>query len=1326
MISWKNVVVPSTLMRFMKPTLRLFLFCILLITKPGISANHERILHFTEIDGLPRNITNCLTQDQYGYIWIGTNNGIARFDGKDFKSYNELSGLGVIHLLYDSNHTLWVGTNNGLFRYNPTTNFFELIADGYVSKLVEDNGAIYFLMMSNIFQANKPDPVLVLQGNDISDFCFTSKGLWVSKSNDGILFFEREDNFKNITTSYFNGLPIAQLGKVDDTLLAGSFDGKLYSISQDGLSNEIAIDNHYFYKAFRKIKDEIWIATDGNGILILDQHFKLLRKLDRNVNQSSINSNSIYDILLGKNDEIWIATFGAGLNCILPDNQLFQNLIPEKGNENSLVANEGVSVFVKEDYVYFGTNYGLSKWNSTNNQFSNILSNQLQNELNGTKVTAINVDAQNNIWVGTYDGLMGKYTPDLKLLKTYHPSSSQLNEMQRITGIREVSKDNLIILTQFHTQILLNFEKATEKVDVFELYRKGSNLTYCLLNSLRQNKDGELIAVISDLGLFHVNWKDNVLENKLANLNSQLKCIISDFYQDKKGNYWITSSTDGLIFASQDGKQLKKWTENEGLPSNMLIRIESTDDRFLWISTISGICRFDTQTNEIFNYNHRDGLPANEFQERASANLGNNKIIFGSLAGFTIIDPSKINTDTKPTEVVISDISFQNQSIRTPNGEQFLKKPLEETEEITLPFDKNSFSIHYFTKNKSFSKFHNYEYRLVGLTEDWTYQGEINFTTYTNLSPGKYIFEIKSADKSQPGTTTSMIINIRSPWYFSWYAYLIYIILFFVILYLSIYAFLNWFELQKEKEISEIKIQKEQELTEKKLAFFTNISHDLKTPLTLIDAPVNDLLQNEELSPEQTNKLLIIKRNSKRLYKLISDLLDFRQITQKQYALLVKETSITGIVNDAYLAFKEECNKKRVQLNFNIETDLTGFIDASKLEKILWNLLSNAQKFTNAVGEITIGANEEIKEGIRYLKLDVSDTGIGISELDKDKIFDRFYKVQNPRNVNAGGTGIGLAIVKELVEIHRGKIQLFSEEGAGTTFTITVPIDKKAYQSSEIDNSNTIQQQTYNDDFESLQSKNQKPQQYNLPCVLIVEDNVELREYLASHFEKNYKVYTAEDGSVGLNLAREINPNLIITDVQMPNMNGYEFCKELRTNFDTSHIPAIMLTANNTIEQQLEGLSTGADIYLTKPFDIRLLDAQVYSLLENRRKLRTRFHGIETRENLEKNLPPKDVDFVMELKSFIEQNIMNNELGVEMLAEHFSISLAQLHRKIKSLTDSTPNNLIKSIRLKIAYKLISEKGMRVSEAAYQTGFSDPNYFTTCFKKEFGENPSQIS
>jgi signal transduction histidine kinase/DNA-binding response OmpR family regulator/ligand-binding sensor domain-containing protein len=1294
----------------------------------ALASESGQFIYFTDIDGLPRNVTTCLEQDKYGYLWVGTSNGIARYDGNTFSSFDQMKEKIINSLYVDTKNNLWVGTNKGLYAYNRITNFFELKADGYIYNIQEDQYEIYFIANTRILKITEKGLTQPISDVDADHFCVTGEGIWYSRRNEGVRLKSRRSGFREIQEQQLMGKTVWAVREIEGNLFIGCNNGELFVRSAaKGKIRNIPVENHYGYVEIAKVRDEIWMATDGNGIVVLDAGLNYSRRITHDPNRNgSISSNSIYDILPGHNGEIWIASYGAGLTCILPDNSLFRNIISEKGNSNSLIANEGIGVHIKDSVFYFGTNYGMSVWNQRDDLYTNLSMDKLRKELHGVKALGITTDKKNNIWIGTYDGLLGKYDREFKLIKTYHPCGNDPNEMQQITHLNNFNESNLLIGTIYNDRCFLNFDMEKETVSPFELFYKGSKITVYQFSSFREKRQGELVALISGEGLFSVNMKDNVLENKWPEMNKKLKYYwLIDFYQDKEGFYWLTSGEKGLIRISADGTVFNNWTTKDGFPTNTLHRIESVDDKFLWISTISGLCRFDMTSGKVLNFNHLDGLPANEFLERVSAKTGDGRIVFGSIAGFTIVDPAKVIKDTSRTEIILSDITFQNKSIRSPKGTQLLSLPLEETKEITLPFDKNSFSVYFFLKGKSFLKKNNYSYRLVGLEDNWINLWGTNHTTYTNLSPGTYTFEIKSA--KEDNYPTRLIIHIQSPWYLTWYAYVGYFSLAFTVIGLMLYAYLNRMQLKKEKEISEYKIHKEQELTEKKLSFFTNISHDLKTPLTLIDAPVNDLLQSENMDQQQMNKLMVIRRNSRRLYNLITDLLDFRKITEKQYGLEVKELRISKMIEDVCLAFKEECKNKSIDFEWFVVDDLTGFVDGKKIEKILWNLLSNAVKFTPDERSIFLSAEEKIINGKKNLRLVVKDEGIGISENDKEKIFNRFFQAGNSKAIAKKGTGIGLSIVKELVEIHHGEIAVESKLNIGTTFTIIIPSGKESYSREELTLfENPSRQMEISESMGSELHVPQVPkQQYNLPKMLVVEDHSELREYLLEHFRKNYTVYEADNGLDGLSSAKEINPDIILTDVQMPTMNGYEFCKEIRLHFETSHIPIVMLTANSATEQQIEGLNTGADAYLTKPFDIKLLDTVVNSTLENRRKLRLKFLGIAPTDNLEKTLPKKEIDFIFELKKFIEENISNQNLNVELLSEHFAVSRTPLYQKIKALTGSTPNNLIKSIRLKKAYELLSKQGGRVSEVAYLTGFSDPNYFATCFKKEFGENPSQI-
>lgn len=1313
---------------FILPFCLIALFCIAIARQPAFSIERDKYLYFNDIDGLPRNIVTSIEQDKYGYTWIGTGNGISRFNGNEFKNYDQLKGQLIRSLLINKDG-LWVASDEGLYYYNRTSDHFEIKFEGYVNAIGTYLGEIYFAYSNKIMKLNLPENMVIIQDKYISEFCITNEGFWFDNDGDGVNFVSHS-NRNVIKTTLLHKKAISIIREIEGNLFFGCTNGELFVLKPDGTELQVAIENHHACKEVIKVNNEIWLATDGNGILILDENLNYKRSLNRGYHQNlKFKSNSIYDVYLGHDNEVWIATYGAGLISLMEDTSPFKNIIPEPGNRNSLVAKEGVSAFKKENKIYLGTNYGLSVLDENTGDFTNLSLKRLKQEMEGSKVLAINTDQQNNFWLGTYDGLLGKYTPDLKFIRSYHPCGDNATDMQRIIFIHKCIKNNLLIVTHYRDKSLLNFDLETEKFTPLSLFVNGTNQKNLFITSLRENRDGETMALLRTKGLYTVNLEKNILENNLPEVNNRITFRLSDYYKDTKGYYWLATQKEGLVRMSEDGKEFDKWTTEQGLPTNSLLRIESTDDKYLWISTISGLCRFEMETGSMLIFNHEHGLPADEFIARASTLTNDGRLIFGSVAGFTIVDPKKVQPDTSDTKVIISDIMFQNQSIKHITDKPILTSPIEETTEIHLPFKRNSFTIHFFSKDKGLPKYNNYAYRLVGLEENWIYLGETKHTTYTNLSPGKYTFEVKSTNKSNVwnNTPTQLVIQINPPWYLSWYAILFYAVFIVLTILGAMYFYAYRVRLKKEVEISEFKFKTEHELTEKKLAFFTNVSHDFKTPLTLINAPLGDLIHDKNLNDEQRNKLQIIYKNSSRLHRLISDLLDFRKLTQRQLPLKVRKTDGKKLIENTCAAFHDEFRTKEINFVSNINVSDDIFVDSRKIEKILWNLLSNAIKFNTKDGEIYLNAKLVNINKKQHLQILVKDTGIGIAEENQKRIFNRFYQVHDGKKNAKKGAGIGLSIVKDMVEIHHGNIEFTSDLGMGTTFIVTIPSKEEYYSGQEIDKSTKEEEVPFSkEQFIKLSEEEiEKQTRYNLPKILLAEDNTELLNYLANHFEKNFKVYKASDGEKGLQIAKEKNPDIIITDILMPKMNGYEFCRKIKQHFETSHIPVIMLTANSTMEQQIEGLEMGADAYIPKPFNIKILDATILSVLETRKKIRERIMGVTEDEGNDSKLSPKDIKFIEELKLCIETNIGNYKLNVELLSEHFAISKTHLNRKIKSLTGRTPNNLIKSLRLKMAYELIHTKGLRVSEAAFETGFSDPNYFTTCFKKEFGKNPSQI-
>ncbi|MGC9375582.1 MAG: hybrid sensor histidine kinase/response regulator transcription factor, partial [Bacteroidales bacterium] len=1292
---------------------------ILIPSQLAFTIERDKCIHFSDVDGLPRNIITCIEQDKYGYTWVGTRNGVSRFDGFEFKNYEQLRGQVINHLLIDNNSNLWVASRQGLFFFNRIKDDFELKFSGSVNNLFKYSGEVYFSDNFNIMKIAPKGISEVIEESDIRSFCKTSEGFWIGAGSSGVIF---KSTNNNQTKTILKEKSVHVVREINRSIFIGCNDGELFVYNFDQGLKKISIKNHHTIKEIIEIDNEIWLATDGNGIIILDKQLNYNRSINRsNDKKTKLISNSIYDIYLGSDNEVWIGTYGAGLFCLKDDNSPFRNIIPEPGNRNSLLAREGVSALKINSKILFGTNYGLSVLNENTGNFTHLRMNRLMTDLRGAKVTAINTDHDNSFWIGTYDGLLGKYTSDLEHIKTYQPCGEKATDMQRIIFIHKCRTNNLLIATHYRNRELVNFNLDNETFTPFSLSTHEIN-PYFQIKSLRENREGEVLALLINRGIYSVNQEKNTLDNNFPEINKRITFPLNDFYEDTKGYYWLATQSQGLVRMSKNGRDFDKWTTEQGLPTNTLLRIETSDDKYLWISTIDGLLRFEMETGNTLVFNHQHGLPGNEFIARSSVKTDDGRLIFGGGAGFTFINPESVQPDNSESEVIISDITFHNQSIKEIDNKPLLKAPIEETKELCFPFKRNSFTIHFFSKDKDLPKYNNYKYRLVGLEDNWIYLGETKHTTYTNLSPGKYIFEVKNTNKSNvwSSNTKQLFIQISPPWYLSWYAIVGYILFLVGLISGAMYFYAYRIKLKKEIEISEIKIKAEHDLTEKKLSFFTNISHDLKTPLTLIDAPVNELLRSDIISETQKEKLLIIRRNSQRLYKLITDLLDFRKLSNNQLPLKVSETNIEIIIENIYQAFREEFKNKSIEFERSSTVNENVYVDSKKIEKILWNLISNALKFTETDGEVFLSAEEEHIDNKVYLKLIVKDSGIGIPKQEQDKIFNRFYQYKKNEGPTTKGTGIGLSIVKDLVELHHGNITLGSMEGVGTTFVITIPAERKFFTENEIEPEKSEKNILPRQDIfkkDLSEATNNKSKGYNLPKMLLVEDNKELREYLVGYFVKNFRVYSAEDGQEGLKLAKEKTPDIIITDILMPNMNGYEFCKAIRNNFDISHIPLVILTCNSDNEQQIEGLSTGADAYITKPFSIDLLDASVNSILENRKKLRNRFLGVGQIDQIKNKLTHRDSEFIDVLKSFIDDNLSNHQLNIETLAEHFAISRTQLNRKIKSLTGQTPNNLIKSIRLKKAYELIKNEGLRVSEASYKVGFTDPNYFTICFSKE---------
>jgi signal transduction histidine kinase/CheY-like chemotaxis protein len=822
------------------------------------------------------------------------------------------------------------------------------------------------------------------------------------------------------------------------------------------------------------------------------------------------------------------------------------------------------------------------------------------------------------------------------------------------------------------------------------------------------------------------------------NPNSLSNNLVSTIYQDKNRVLWIGTEGGGI--------NKLHYQEIDGLSNNIVYGILEDNHHNLWISTRNGLSKFNpvdvddkgTAFPSAFkNYYVHDGFQDNEFRTNSYFKNRKGEMFFGGINGFNAFYPDSLKENLTIPDVAITGFKVFNENYK-------LDTSITEINQIVLSYNENFFYLDFAVLDYIAPENNNYAYKLDGLDNDWNYVDNRNFAHYTNLAPGNYAFHVKASNSdgvwNEEGTSIRIIIT--PPWWKTWWAYSLYgVALLFTLYGLRRYE-MNRISYKNQGKLDKA-VLKEKEETEKiKSRFFANISHEFRTPLTLIFGPANDVLEKTK-EPDTKQSVGTIKRNANRLYGLVNQLLDLSKLEAGKMALETSEQNIIPLLKGLFQSFTSLAERKKITLKFNaIEENLIVYIDKDKVEKIVNNLLSNAFKFTPEGGKIVVSVNTTNantsplnKAGTQggSVEISISDTGRGIPKERIDNIFDRFYQVDGSHTRESEGTGIGLALTKELVELHKGKIQVESEEGEGSTFTIMLPLGKDHLKPEEIVDKE-IQEETEVNKEETEQipetEKSKEKADIDLlletgkPLLLIVEDNSDVRNYIISHLEEDYLVEEAVNGEDGFTKSIEQIPDLIVSDVMMPKMDGFQFCAKIKTDERTSHIPIILLTAKASGESKIEGLETGADDYIMKPFDAKELKVRIKNLIDQRKKLREHFleEGIFNLDN--NNITSVDKKFLEKAVKIINEHLSDSLFGVESFASELAIGRTSLHKKVVALVGEPPGELIKRIRLSKAGILLKNKTGNISEIALEVGFNNPAYFSECFKKQFGVTPSQ--
>ena len=813
--------------------------------------------------------------------------------------------------------------------------------------------------------------------------------------------------------------------------------------------------------------------------------------------------------------------------------------------------------------------------------------------------------------------------------------------------------------------------------------------------------------------------------------------------EDHAGNIWA-GTTDGLYCFNKKTDELTCFTVADGLPNNVICGICEDEEHNMWISTYMGICKYDAKTGRYINYYAGDGLQGNEFTHGAFYKDEAGKVYFGGINGITYFQPSSIESVLKDAKVWITDFSIFNQPVRknTRSGRHtVIYTSVPDANMFQLAHYDNTFSIVFSTLQYNNPEQISYQYKIEELSNQWlSTEPGVNRVTYNNLLPGKYTFHVRALSHGNLSEIRTVKILITPPWYEMWWAYCIYAFLFGLLVLGIVNYILS--RMRHRREI--MKREHAEQLNEAKLQFFINISHEIRTPMTLIINPLEKLLA-EKKGGEVQKTYLMIYRNAQRILRLINQLMDIRKLDKGQMFMKFRETDMVGFIDDVMLTFDYMARKKKIHFSFeHVMPQLKVWVDMNNFDKILMNIFSNAFKYTPEQGEITVtlstGRDSTRRDPLKeYFEITVTDNGIGLDREKIERIFERFYQIDNDVTKSNFGTGIGLHLSRSLVELHHGIILAENREDApGSRFIIRIPLGSAHLRTDELEDVEAVitphtvwvkpEKTDLEGAFEEEEDEESKKagKSKNRMRILIVEDEEEILSYLKEELEGDYRIMTRKNGREAYDTILADTPDLVISDIMMPEMDGLSLCRKIKQNTNVNHVPVILLTAKSKPEDTMEGMATGADAYMVKPFNTELLKSTIANLIANRKLLKSKFSGAQQQEDKVQKLSMKSADEILmsKIMKVINENLSNPDLNVEMLAANVGLSRVHVHRKLKELTNLSARDFIKNIRLQQAAALLKEKKLTVSEVAYATGYTNLSHFSSSFKEVHGMSPKE--
>ncbi len=1308
--------------------------------------------NLSKIDGLSNNYVSDIVQDRQGFIWIATEAGLNRFDGQKFTVFNTLNSNlhnnAINTLLYDeAENQLWIGTRANLSILNCSTLEFENYKEFDSIPLI------------NIVHLSHG----------------TEGRIWITNRERGVICYNKKDKQATLYSNLsIEGLPSSNICSYEDGNSNLYIGHNQYGLSVVNLST-CTIENFYHDPQNPKSlpgnkvqtikydsKGNIWIGTNRGLALFNPRKGEFITFRHKQGDPSSLIGNNICGIKEINNGSLWILADIEGisildlydLNYAHPESVKFSNLTPADdlysitpGNIRSLLQDSFGNIWIGN------SRNGLDFIAHTPPAFHTLPYTCFQGkEFRNKSVWGIYVDSKQQIWVGGEDEIalfqnnQLKQTFDIKTYKGNHPAPIYSIKEDVHGNILFGTKEAGLIRYNAQTQKLEYIDSSPDNLEIttfFEdrngeiwfgsqygvyTYANGKVEQQSIINNqlntrsvygIYRDKQDKLWVGVFGGGVFIFDSKDKLI-TQLHLGNGFISDAISCLGGDSQGGLWIASRNAGIAYIPDTNSPEKfvHYGIAQGMNDLYVRAIQEDQSGNLWFSTNNGISVLNRERQTVFNYDYHDGIPIGIFADGSASTAPDGTIYFGSLNGVCYFNPESVTREQKIAPIQIVECEVFN--TRVANSEEDFIVPFMKGN-IDLKYYQNSFRISFSVPDYTQNQQVEYSYMIEGLQDIWLNTAGESQVTFRNIPPGKYTFKVKARLKNQgwdESHIASTKIQIHPPVWFAWYAKALYILMACLVVYTIVRTYKHRLMLKGTLEVERRNNQNERELNQERMRFYTNIAHELRTPLTLILGPLEDLTKDKKFPSPYMSKVGNIYASAVQLLNLINQLLEFRKTETQNRKLTVAKGNISNLITETGLRYMELNQNPELEFRIHMETERVNlYFDTEIVTMILNNLLSNAVKYTPK-GEISLTLSTVYEGEAEYTAIKVSDTGYGIAPEALPHVFDRYYQAKS--KYQASGTGIGLSIVKSLADLHEGLVRVESELGQGTTFTFCLPTQ----------NTYTTLLQEQEEEIHSLISQDVREQEEDTVSdsllILVIEDNRQIREYITSSLAEEYTVITAENGKEGLQQAQEKIPNIIISDIMMPEMDGIRFCRLVKEDIRTSHIPVILLTAKDSIYDKEKGYESGADSYITKPFSVSLLQRRIQNLLDNRRRLAKQMMSGSQEINMSDRtlINSLDEQFLSKITILIQENIDKVQLDVPFLGEKTNLSYSTFYRKIKALTGLSPNEFIRKVRLKKSTELLLAGPYNISEVTYMTGFNDIPYFRRCFKEEFGMTPSE--